>query len=195
MNAMDFVKENVVFYLVNAENNKEMLSNIPHRHFFDLSIVYRVVIDVDTDGMRSFIVDNNTMTMIGITEGELFSLSKKNTRRLLPSTTINMNDMLKIENSDNEIPMIVISNSFSLYGAATILYEDVLYNIAEGMGEDLYLLPSSIHEFIVVPSTIGDKDSLMYIIKMVNNEVVKENERLSDNVYYYDMETKMITQL
>ena len=89
-----------------------------------------------------------------------------------------------------EIPMFVITNDLKLNGAASIYYSDVLEKIAEKLRDDLYILPSSIHEVIAIPSKYGDLESLSTMVKEVNSTQVAEEEQLSDNVYLYTASTK-----
>lgn len=87
---------------------------------------------------------------------------------------------------EDKIPMYVLTNKQKLYGAACMLYPGVLKNFSEKVGEDLYVLPSSVHEVILVPAGAGaDKDSLHEIVTDINRTQVAEDEVLADSVYYY----------
>lgn len=206
MKNKDKIKENIVFMLINTDANKEMLVSVPHRKYMDLSIVYRWIISIDEEGIQSTLIDNNLLNMLELDENELFLLASKNTKRLMPPTINTMNEiinsiLLKFRNDPEMIDEIikenlaypaykfmwVISNKVKINGAISIIYEDILHNLAERLNSDLYILPSSIHEVIVLSANeFNQLDYLSKMVTEVNNDQVKKNERLSNNVYYYD---------
>lgn len=86
----------------------------------------------------------------------------------------------------NTIPMYVLTNVYKINGAACILYQDILHNFAQKLNSDVYILPSSIHEVILVPaSVIQTKEDLERIVQEANETQVAEEEVLSDKVYIY----------
>ena len=90
--------------------------------------------------------------------------------------------------------MYVLTNESSLNGASCILYEDVLYDFAHEIDNDLYILPSSIHEVILLPKlSIYEKKELVNMVREVNTEGVDADEVLSDNVYEYNRKDRIIT--
>lgn len=159
-------KDNIVFQLVNTEQNKEMLAGVPHREFQDLSIIYRWVMKVDTEGIQSAVVKNELAEQLGLNEEQLFKLAAENTRRILPPCVKSMNDVicemfmkdgmpqeiaeLMIGEMPADKTMWVISNDRGINGAISMLYEDKLHTLATELESDLYILPSSVHEVIVV---------------------------------------------
>ena len=90
--------------------------------------------------------------------------------------------------------MNVLTNESKLNGAACILYENVLYDFAQKLGADLYILPSSVHEVILLPKlSMFEKDELVNMVKEVNTEGVAADEVLSDHVYEYNRTERLIT--
>lgn len=82
--------------------------------------------------------------------------------------------------------LYVLTNKKSLYGAAAVLYEGLVAELSEKMDTDLYLLPSSVHEFILVPAEIGlKKEELMEMVRSVNDTQLPKEDFLSDFIYYY----------
>ena len=105
-------------------------------------------------------------------------------------------DMLDVMFEDHPVKeMYVISNEMGLHGAASILYDEPLQEVAQLLGEDLYILPSSIHEIIVVPCSMGEPEHLSEMVKDINAGVVRAEEVLSDNVYVYDKNTRSISMV
>lgn len=100
-----------------------------------------------------------------------------------------LNDLLEQMAGDlneEKIPMYVLTNTQKLYGAACMLYPGVIKGFAEKMGSDFYLLPSSVHEVILVPAGAGaDQEALKEIVTDINRTQVAADEVLSDSVYYY----------
>ncbi|MGN0366563.1 MAG: DUF5688 family protein [Suilimivivens sp.] len=86
----------------------------------------------------------------------------------------------------SKIPMYVLTNKKKLYGAACMLYPGVLKKFADKEDQDLYILPSSIHEVILIPaSEASNQESLLDIVTDINRTQVPEDEVLADAVYYY----------
>lgn len=202
-------KDKIVFQLINTEQNKEMLANMPHREFKDLSVIYRMVVKIDGEGIASTPVHNGFADTLGFTEEQLFKLAAENTKRLLPPVVKSMNDVMREifmkdgmppEIADmmlGEMPpeqqMYVISNNKGINGAVSMLYEDGLHDLAEKLGSDLYIMPSSIHEVIAVSTDLGNPNELAAMVAEINMDQVALDERLSNQVYHYDKELRKVT--
>ena len=202
-------KEKIVFELINTTQNESYLKQLPHREFQDLSIVYKVMIKEDENGIHSTKVTNSLAERLGMSEADLFKCAAENTRRLLPPTVRSMNDVMRemfvkdgmpediAEMMISEIPpeqtMWIISNSRGINGAVNMLYENELHELAKNLGSDLYILPSSIHEVLAVSSDLATPEELAEMVVQVNMEEVSLNERLSNQVYHYDKDLRKLT--
>lgn len=206
-------KDNIVFQLVNTEQNKELLAGVPHREFQDLSIIYRWVVKMDVEGIQSTIVKNELAESLGLQEEQLFKLAAENTRRILPPVVKDMNevirdifvrdgmpekiaDMMMSEMLGKMPPdklMWVITNDRGINGAASMLYEDKLHTLAEQLEDDIYILPSSINEVIAVPASMSNPDELVQMVEEVNMTQVSLEERLSNQVYHYDKDLRKLS--
>lgn len=203
------LRDNVIFVLVNTEQNKEMLSNVPNKAFQDLSVVFRWVISQDEKGMSSALVDNNLMNRAGITPEELMNHAIQNTKRICPPRVASLEEMVMcsmggkmdqgyktmfdVMGKDPRETMWVITNQSGINGASAMLYEENLHKLAETVGTDLYLLPSSIHEWIVVSVEMGEPTELVEMVQEANMSVVALEERLSNNIYHYDKDVRKVT--
>ena len=201
--------EKIVFQLINTEQNKTFLEQVPHREFQDLSIVYKVIISADKDAVQSSKITNEFAKRLGMSEEQLFKCAAENTRRLLPPVVRSMNDIMRemfardgmpqeiAEMMIAEIPpeqtMWVISNEKGINGAASMLYENELHELAESLESDLYILPSSVHEVIAVSSDMGSPEMLAQMVVEVNMQEVSLDERLSNQVYHYDKDLRKLT--
>lgn len=206
------LKENVVLCLVNTEQNKEMLAGMPSREFHDLSVIYRWVIESTPGAVGSIIVKNSLAEMAGMTEEELFRHAVENTKRISPVVVRRMSDIVGgIPDMEGlELPpkvreemeaanrvaenMWIIGNASGVHGAASMLYEENLHRLAEELGENLFILPSSVHEVIAVPAEMAGKDMphLLKMVKEVNMGAVELEERLSNSVYLYDKDARTV---
>ena len=206
------LKDNVFFTLINAEQNKELLKTVPHREFEDLAIVYRWNLGNDSLGTYTNLVDNDLAKKEGLTENDLYNAARKNTKELLPVSVRNMNEIISeiifgeneledemdkefkkvMMETPNEHSMYVITNESKLYGAASILYEEPLHELAEKFGSDLYILPSSVHEVIAVSADMGSPDDLAEMVYEINMEQVDIDDRLSNQVYCYDKDLRTL---
>ena len=79
-----------------------------------------------------------------------------------------------------------------LFGAASMLYEEPIHELAEQVGGDLYILPSSVHEVIAVPADFGSPEELAEMVYEINMEQVDINDRLSNQVYHYDRDLRTL---
>jgi len=208
---LDFhnVKDNIVFQLINTEQNKGLLNSLPHREFHDLSIIYRWVIGSDENGLQSIVIKNDLMEKMGLNEEQMFKLAVVNYKRLLTPTICSMDDLVREAYKEEDMPeelaeimlpkrtademMWLISNNIRINGACSMLYDDVLQEIAEKVDSDLYVLPSSVHETIAVSVNMGNPYELAQMVNEVNMSQVLLDERLSNQVYHYDKELHKLT--
>jgi hypothetical protein len=199
----EFAKSHVVVALVNAEQNKMLLSQAPHTMKEDLAIIYKVMVGRDADSTATITVKNEHMAQWGLSVDELHACAIENSKTMLPATVRDMNSvltsMMGAEFTD-EIPyvaensfMYIISNDQNLNGAAAILYSDALEKLSEKVGTDLYVLPSSIHELIAVSTEMGTPESMAEMVREVNSTQVSVEERLSDHVYIYNAHEKTLS--
>ena len=201
--------ENVVFQLINTEQNRSFLEQVPHREFQDLSIIYKLVINADAESIQSIKVTNSLAERLGMNEEQLFKYAAENTRRILPPRIRNMNDVMKemflsdgmpeeiAEMMIREVPpeqtLWIISNNRGIDGAVSMLYENELHELAENLESDLYILPSSVHEVLAVSTELTEPEELAQMVAEVNMQEVALEERLSNQVYHYDKDLRKLT--
>lgn len=204
--SIDFstAKDNIVFQLVNTEQNQSLLAEAPNRQFLDLSIIYRWVMKVDKDGIQSSVVLNSVQEQLGLSEEELFRFATDNTRRIFPPTVRDMIDVMRDDTPrEMEDMMIcemlpeqtiwVIGNERGINGAISMMYEDKLRALSEKLESDLYIMPSSVHEVIAVSSNMGDPNKLAQMVAEINIDQVALNDRLSNQVYHYSKDLRKLS--
>lgn len=209
--AIENLKDNVIMCLINTEQNREMLAGIPSREFQDLSVIYRWVIDQTQDAIGSVIVSDGLAKKAGLSEEELFQHAVDNTRRIAPAVVMSMGEAfgnivaemdvpeeVKEEFGREESPvdtMWIIGNSLGINGAVSMLYEENLHKLAEKVGDDLFILPTSIHELLAIPAGMaeGRLEDMVWTVQGANMDAVRLEDRLSNSVYHYDKNLRKVT--
>lgn len=191
------IRERLFHKLINYEANKELLKLVPHRRFLDLAVVPYCLINNQAVGSASILVHHTHMNMWGIDETELMQEAERNTRETLGYEIVALRELLEEmmpEEEDKEIPgeeikMYVLSNLTKLHGAVCMTYEDVLVKFAEQLNSDLYILPSSIHEVLLVPAADNYRaDRLTEMVREVNSTQVETEDMLSNHAYLFKKE-------
>lgn len=193
-------KGKIIYRLVSRERNKNMLENMPYIPFLNMAITFHLVVSIDNNYMQTLKIGNEIQKKWNVSVEQLFKLAKKNTPELLPpdigglrqfvSRYTGMEEQEELVCSDltnsEKIDMIVVSNKLGVNGAAVILYDGVMENLANCFGANLYLLPSSIHEVIVVPACDESMlERFSDMVKTINRRYVEADEVLSDRVFIY----------
>lgn len=208
----DSVRENVVYKLINTEKNRELLEDIPHMEFMDLSIVFQCIISLEETGVASILIHNVHMKLWGVAAEDLYAAAKENTGRLLPYEIKSMAEVLyEIREPENpgqaghdgygagsadSVPMYVLSNRNRVEGAACMLYPGLIRGFAEKAGNSLYIIPSSVHELLLIPTENTEEYAeIRSMIREINDTQVSEKEILSYSLYYYDREEGKIIML
>ncbi len=189
-------RKHIVYRLVSAERNKELLETIPHIPFLDLAVVFYYLVNQDEEGIGSIRISNELMERWNVSTEELMEEATRNTPALFPAKCNPMSSILEkmIFHMEEKERMeyvcsepYVLTNSNGINGASVWLYPDQLKNIANFFGKSFYILPSSIHEVLVLAeSNNSSEEELISMVREVNQSCVECDEILSDNIYYYD---------
>ena len=203
----DQVKDHIICKLVNAEMNAEYLADKPHTQVEDLAVMYAVDLGGGEGGKMTAPITNALMEQYGVTTQELHDIAIHNLAesqiefKTMRDVLIDMmfpdgiseNDprAFMIPPEEENPSMYVLSNAEKLNGAAALLDAKTMEDISEKLGGDFIVLPSSIHECIVLPVNEDmDRHTLEAMVQDVNAGQVAPEERLSDHVYMYDSQEK-----
>lgn len=212
---MDFFKsfervaDRICYRLISAGANSVLLEKIPHVPFLDLAICFYYAYEGKELGTGTILIHNSHMEMWGTSTEELMRLAGENTKRLFPWECRSMLSLLEeceekkgwrgMEDPGEAqafaegFSMLVLSNRQRINGAACILYPQVLEEIAERTKTSFFILPSSIHETILVgDGGRNEGESLQKMVEEVNATQVEPEEVLSDRVYYYNSAEKSV---
>lgn len=196
------IKEQIYYKLINYEKNQELLERIPHYAFLDLAIAFYYRLEDTSLSGATVLIHNNNLEHWNITREELYQAASSNTPEKLPYTFRGMGEMIQqllTEEADGagisreeELPpkeqMFILTNRDKYYGASCLLYPHLLEHIGRVLKASFYILPSSIHECILIPDS-GEytPEELSDMVREVNTTHVEATEVLSDHVYYYDL--------
>lgn len=199
----DNVKDHT--YLRMIPGNSPILKDTPHRKFEDMALVVNIHLDTfmpSEDGKSVAVISKPLMEMYGIDEKQLFADAEKNSLENEPMVIIPLGDMIHSlirseglpEPEDVGVFAYVASTKSGFQGAAVAGYPDFCERAAETIGGSFYMLPSSIHEFILLKDDGNQKavKDLNNMVKQVNATVVGEKDFLSDQCYHYDAKSKVL---
>lgn len=194
----EIMKEKLSIEVISAEANAELLTKVPHENMEDMAVVYRFVLESNEDGRASILVTNDMIDRMGVTHEQLRADALENAPEIRPAVIQGMNEVMRemmgpevfemmgIPEQTEEM-MYVASVPDKNAGAGVLAYQEFMDQAAERIGGDFYILPSSIHEILLVPDN-GEQmaDDLRDMVVQVNATEVRPDEKLSDNVYHYD---------
>lgn len=193
------IKHMIVYKLINKDKNKKLLKDTPYEPFQDLAIVCYVLLELNKSGTATMLVKEQHLKMWGVTKEAVFEQAEKNSGRLLPAEFSKMKDViaemldLDFEENRREDFMYVLSNESRSFGAVCMIYTGILEMIAAELKENYYVIPSSVHEVIIIPeSKAPQKYEIEGMISEINETQVEEEEVLSNRVYYYSMKEKRL---
>lgn len=193
------IKNRIVFKLINFEKNRELLEVIPHTKFLDLAIVYMFLAQEGTDTIGIIQIRNEHLDLWKISKEEIHSFAMQNTQRLMPESLNSLTNVVQGLMSEfeiskdldvsNEADVYVLTNQKGINGAGTMLYPEVLSSFSSIYCKNIdsvYILPSSVHEVLLVPVNVHyDAKQIQQMVEEVNQTQVPKEEILSDNVYVY----------
>jgi hypothetical protein len=197
----DNIKERIVYKLINYEKNRKLLEDTPYISFLDLAVVFYYICENCKHSQATILIKHNHLKTWNQTKEGIFEVAVLNTPKLLKVSIRGMQSVIKemvdqeevcveavsqLEICKEQEEMYVLTNQDGIFGAACILYNKVLASFSCEISKDFYVLPSSVHEVILVPKREEMETSrLKQMVREVNESEVLEEEILSNNVYFY----------
>lgn len=195
----DRLKECIFYRLVNYEANKEQLYDVPYIPFLDLALTFHYRCKQSDNSVNSFRINDKLMKMWGLCVDDLFDYAEQNMPVMFPDVFATLSNVMRkyIPCSCDELDfsenIFVLTNNYGINGATAMLYTTKLHKLADFLDDDLYIIPSSIHEIIIIPvNEANDGEIIKSLINEVNYSQVLPEERLSDNLYIFRKETKIV---
>ena len=199
----------LIVKLIHHDKNAGLLEYTPHRDFMDLAVVYCLFFESVNHCLASAVISYDNMKAWNVSEEELHAAAMENAVRLLPPSLSSMDQLVCeisldgiIENSSPyeagtpthmniaqqplPAPMYILTNRKKYLGAASLLYPQILERFQLYIRGGFYLLPSSIHEVILIPKKTGiDPLYLRNMVRDINRISTPTEEILSDEIYEY----------
>lgn len=195
---LDFslLKDKIVYKLVNAQENEKLLKEAPNLPLLDFAIVFYLHLPISEVESGTILIRNEHLKLWNCPISRLYEYAKKNTPRICPPMLCPLTALIEAAGEvwEEECPILVLTNETGVYGATAILYQEIPQLIYQEVGGNYYLLPSSIHEFLIVPEREDAvPGELRAIVREVNRTEIAKEEFLSDQIYYFNGEiiTKM----
>lgn len=201
----DSARDRVAYRLISKEANEDLLSDIPWVPYLDLAMVFYLYLDAGPDGQTTALIHNQQLGFWNISTDDLYLLSLINTPSLFPPVIRKLEDLL-YESGDGagiwpeepmprspepDPPLYILTNRPGIHGAACLLYQDIIKDFADRTNSDVLIIPSSIHEVILIPdSHIYNYQEIRDMIRIVNSEDVPAEDRLSDQLYLFSRKKK-----
>ncbi len=210
------IKDKIICRLVNRAANERRLQDKPFTPVEDLAVTYHIQMTKGEDGIGSVAITKEMMELYGVDLATLHEQAMTSMEKISPTVIRPIGEVLmdlmvpefmrehrtneeeakrSVETaiSENIPELLCVTNDIGLNGAVCIVFSDVQQKLAETIGGDYYVLPSSVHETLVMPKTGRiNCAELQAMIQMINAEAVSEDERLSDHIYEYNAEKRIL---
>ncbi len=196
------VRDRLYIKLINRASNDEFLKEVPYEEFLDLAIVAYVRVYDRRIGNGIIMVRNEHLDLWGMDAAAVLGIAKKNTHDHDGFTLRHIMDVLAsmgtegfdaAEAEKDEFPMYVATNRKMLNGATVLTMKDKLREFGKVIGTDYYVIPSSVHELIL----LGRNDSknvcdIDEMIREVNETQVGPDDVLADHAYLYSLKDEVL---
>lgn len=194
------VENRICHKLVNYEKNQELLQDIPWFKWHDLAVTFYYAMEEAVLGRASVMIHNNHLDMWGQPAEEIYRIANRNMRLKMPDVLLPMHklmeEMLGAKAEGMDLSLYVLTNRNKIFGASAMLYSDKMKLLADNLDTDLLILPSSVHEVLLLPDDRKQEyDFYRKMVKEVNTTQVDPEEILSFGLYRYDREKEEIQEI
>lgn len=203
--------------IVNYEKNKELLKEVPHKQYLNLAILFYCAVENQEIGNGIILVKENHLKIWNVNMETVYEDAMKNAVWKYPVKVYPLPELLKefpealdwqemAEEGTGSMdgmgeadcfegcPMYVLTNKQKVFGAAVLLYKDVLKKVAKRLHSNLVILPSSVHEVIAVPvQNMAEAAGYESMVREINETQLEAEDVLSDQVYYYERQSGSLT--
>ncbi|MCD8021932.1 MAG: DUF5688 family protein, partial [Lachnospiraceae bacterium] len=189
--------------------NERLLKQVPLLPYQELAVVYYYQADKDASGGWCILLKNEQLITWGISQEQLHMVAVENTSKK-SFQIVPLSQMLwqligfakPLEDEDQDVydemleaesSMYILTNEEMCFGAVGIYFEDTLRKVSSLIGGDFYVLPSSLHECMILPvknSGYMQAEQLQWIVREVNQKTVGNDDLLGDSVYRYDAQKR-----
>lgn len=195
------VKDRIFYKLVNFAENKKFLADAPHLCWHDLAIVFYYALKDEVMAGASITINRQHMLMWKQNADSLFRTAERNTKRYMPELLVSIRELVAdvtgiTVQGEDDLPMYVLTNKDKRFGASAMLYSERMGELAEKLGGDLLILPSSVHEVLLLPDDhCQDYSFYRRMVSEVNRTQVEPEEVLSYGLYRYNRTSAEIEEI
>lgn len=181
----DKIKSRLGLKLISFQNNRDLLAEVPYMRREDMAVtVFYMLPDPVMPG-GTIAVRLRDLDRWKMNIKKLFSDALVSSMKMLPPVFQSMSEMIGVPDTDSSENMYVLTNEQTVFGASCVLYPNLLAAVSERIESGFYLLPSSIHEMIVLPDMGEEPMELKQIVTDINRTEVPAEDILTDSVYYF----------
>ncbi|MCM1416319.1 MAG: DUF5688 family protein [bacterium] len=197
----DSVKDRIFYKLVSFSENRKFLQDAPHLRWHDLAIVFYYALEDAVLEGASITIRRQHMMMWKQSAESLYRVAKRNTRRDMPEFLVSIRELVEdvmgiTVQEEDDLPLYVLTNREKRFGAAAMLYSEQMEELAETFSCDLLILPSSVHEVLLLPDDhCQEYDFYRQMVSEVNRTQVEAEEVLSYGLYRYRRATAEIEEI
>ena len=185
------IRKDITIAVVNAEKHKQKVERVPHRNVEDLALIYVIKLHPMNGKTARAHITYEMLKDYGISEEQLHEQAIENSVSLIP-----FGDVIETEISEDSLMYgsMVLTNEERCYGAAALWYKEAQQKLAEKMQGNFYVIPSSVHELILLKDnlTLEDIEGVESTILSTNEEIVEDSDFLSNHLYYYDLSNQTL---
>ncbi len=189
----DYARNNMFIRVRGRQNMGNFIPGSPYQEIEDLVLTYHIRVSEKSDSLSSIMISREILEELSVTSGKLQRDALQNAMRIYPPKIRKITDILGDDGSFKAGKnILVVTNSSGMNGAAALFYPGVMEQTARMAGGDFYALPSSIHEFVILPDRdTGSAEELASMVAAINRAVVSPEDVLSDSVYHYSHEARI----
>lgn len=199
-NEFAYVKERIFHKLINYEQNRRLLQDVPHFKWCNLAVVFYYAMEEEQLGKASILIHRNHMEMWKQLPDTLYQTAQDNMKRYMPALLVPMQELVKeltgVCLEEKDVGMYVLTNREKMFGASALLYSEEVEKLAKRLDSDLLILPSSVHEVLLLPDD-GNMEYEFYrkMVEEVNTTQVEPEEILSYSLYRYSRKKAEIEEI
>lgn len=198
-NMEDFekIKDRLIIVLSSLDMNEQWLKDKCYRPFLNLAATVGILVDVDESSNSIIHVQEKMLDMWNVTFEYIFEVAKENSfieSNILFKDIYDVLTLHGISLDADACLLYVATNRHNFMGANLLMNNSFLYEIAEKLQDSFYIIPSSVHELLVLPACqVQDVEELNFVIQNINDTEVILADRLSYTLYYYDCTTHKVS--
>lgn len=194
------VEDRIFHKLVNYEKNKALLQDVPWFRWHDLAVTFYYAMEEKAFGRASILIHNSHLDMWGQSAEAIYRTARRNMKQGMPELLMPMQKLLEemvgVTMEENGMSLYVLTNREKLFGASAMLYSEKIKELADRLQTDLLILPSSVHEVLLLPDDRNQEyDFYRQMVNEVNTTQVDPEEILSFGLYRYNREKSEIEEI